>query len=232
MHTYKEGDHQPECDTSWSWSDDKVSQLLSKIDLSQVRPLIQDAGWYCDDRRYFEYALKAWERVIELTQKVSEAAPLPRSVRQADEPDLYSTLREREFWSDCVKVYSAMAVEAWINFYGVAKLTEPVFAKILERRQIPIKLRVLLKLTAAPEIPVMDIAARIGKRRNALVHPKTIELGTREPEREPMPGAAHEALSDAVSFFQAFVAAVPDAASQVPPEASKPISPIPAVLHA
>ncbi|HLM68934.1 MAG TPA: hypothetical protein VK358_15455 [Longimicrobium sp.] len=74
-----------------------------------------------------------------------------------------------------------MSVEAFLNFYGVVRLGERFYKDNLQKAGATEKLSLLLALCDGVELdPSSDLwrtVRALFDRRNALVHPKTAELG-------------------------------------------------------
>jgi len=112
-----------------------------------------------------------------------------------------------------------MAVEGFLNFYGVLRLGQAVFDEHYERLGLVPKLRQLLLVCNSCNIPKNHRACllldEISRGRNALVHPKTREVAGADAEQSrgatPVPERAQQAVDNMEAFFAAFVALVPDA---------------------
>lgn len=97
-----------------------------------------------------------------------------------------------------------MAVEAFINFYGVVRIGEDDYQRLFERLGAIPKLQTLLfvcdSLSVSTKDPLIKLLERITIRRNELAHPKTREtkgyvLGEKRPGSS-VPESAQEAVQD------------------------------------
>lgn len=97
-----------------------------------------------------------------------------------------------EFFSDSAVIASAMAVEGFLNLYGVIRLGELFYHDNFERLSPPQKVAALLGTCCGVLIDndneLIQVTRRIFGRRNALVHPKSRDLGRKERDS----GATHE----------------------------------------
>jgi hypothetical protein len=206
-----------------------IRQIVPTLNISSlpVRPHGELGHWLSDDRRYYRYALLCLSDLELAISKLNAAwpGPLSRVARDADvTPELRLLARRRDLLSDSVKVFSAMAVEGFINFYGALRLGDEVYLQHLEFSAIPVKLSALLehcdKVSLGPAAPLLVLAQAIARRRNELVHPKAEEAADYVPAEQRLgdwiPDVARDAVRDMVSFFNEFVSAVPDAAHLIP----------------
>lgn len=193
-----------------------------------IRPHHAEGYWLSDDRRYFEYAHLQLTELEEVTEQVKQQwpAPLNQTLRNHEHtPELGALVRKRDLLSDSVKVFSAMAVEGFLNYYGVVRLGEAEYAAHFERLGLIPKLRALLlicdSLSVSEADPLVKTLNRIAQRRNALVHAKARELPDYVPGEErggdKIPEVARETVKDMEAFFREFVKAVPEAAHLIPP---------------
>lgn len=119
--------------------------------------------------------------------------------------------------ADGTILFSALAVESALNFYGVVKLGEPFFQTQFERLGLVPKLSVLIATCNSKLVEDTDAIVKATRRlsslRNGLAHPKTIELGDDRnalPPRELL-GEADEAVRTMEEFFEEFVRIDPSA---------------------
>jgi hypothetical protein len=139
-------------------------------------------------------------------------------------PELWRLARLRDRTSDSVRIFAAMAVEGYLNWYGVFRLGESVFNQHFERLGLVPKLRLLLLVCDRIQVneadPVVRALSALAETRNALVHPKAREVisdpmkhtrtGTKIPE------VAREAVANMDRFCSEFVVIVPDAKAYIP----------------
>jgi hypothetical protein len=184
--------------------------------------------WLSDDRRFAEAARLQLKELEAIVEQVKAAWPILAGETLIDGenyPVLMALVRKRDLQSDSVKIFSAMAVEGFLNYYGVVRLGETEFNAHFERLGLIPKIRALLLvcdlLSVTDSDPLIKALNRIAQRRNALVHPKAKELSGYLPATErggsSVPEAACEAVADMEEFFREFVVAVPNASHLVPP---------------
>jgi hypothetical protein len=188
-----------------------------------LQPVLRQGTWISQDRRYVRYARYSLKRLVEAVDEVKRKWPKPlgESVKREEANDeLWHLAETREFYSDSAIIFAALAVEGFINFYGVLRLGEKVFRTEFERLGLIPKLRLLFLVCNSIELDSDDrlllIARRVSQRRNDLVHPKSREAfdpltATSLKWGRLLPEGAVEAVSDMDEFFAEFRAIVPDA---------------------
>jgi hypothetical protein len=136
-------------------------------------------------------------------------------------PDVAARVHEVQVAADAVVVFSAMAVEGFLNFYGVRRLGEEYYLANLERSSTTAKAATLVfhrtGKRPATTSALLQLTKQIADRRNSLVHPKTMEAGTgrRWPQTDSGIVAAGQAIEEMRRFFELFVAADPGAAGSI-----------------
>jgi hypothetical protein len=203
---------------------------MPKRELSQipVRPHGDVGHWLSNDRRYYRYTLLLLRDLDHAVRNLNAAwpGPLARVARDADvTPELKLLAIRRDLLSDSVKVFSAMTVEGFINFYGALRLGDKAYLEQLEKRPIGEKLAALLRHCDGVELKATDrlmlLAGAIADRRNALVHPKAEEAAGYVPAEDrigdKIPDVAKKSVRDMLAFFEEFVRLVPEAGSLIPP---------------
>jgi hypothetical protein len=195
-----------------------------------LRPHDEPIGFESNERRYFRYAKSLLPQLEDKCRKVVDAWPVPRGepVRDAESsyPELSAMIDERDQLSDSIRVYAAMAVEGFLNWYGVLRLGEAVFNEHFERLSLVTKAKTLLlvcdSLTLTRDDPLLAVMDKVAQSRNALVHPKAREvLDIRSIAIRPhsrIPETARGAVENMELFFTEFVAAIPAAETLVPRE--------------
>lgn len=193
-----------------------------------VRPPVE---WITEHRRYYEYLGFGLEELSDVALSVEaqwpDDAPLLLPVEDVP-PALHRLCRKRDALAASMVVFAAMAVEAFLNYYGVVRLGEERYSRDFERSAAERKLRGVLEasdgLVLTADDPLAVLARRIAGRRNDLVHPKTQELyehlSPEERLREEPLVRAREAVADCREFFTRFATAVPSARSMLPSEAA------------
>ena len=205
----------------------KTAKKMTKAPYS-IRPADYQGSWLTNDRQYFEGAHALLEELEKVVAEVNKRWPKPlgETVKKDEaSPELWSLARKRDLLQDSVKIFSAMTVEAFLNFYGVVRLGQDAFESDFERLGPVAKLRKLIEVcdnvTLSDHEPIVQTLSRIAKRRNRLVHPRTSEVGGYVPAvdrgGDKVPDVARESVSDMVHFFQQFGALNADIAHHLPP---------------
>lgn len=203
----------------------KIKQTQSKFLLN---PHNQTGFWLTENRRYFEYANLLLSELEEVAAQVKQQwnVPLDQALLEGEyTSEFFALVRKRDMLSDSVKVFSAMSVEGFLNYYGVVRLGEAEFSAHIERRGLIPKLRILLlvcdSLSITEADPLVKTLDRIAQRRNALVHPKAKKvagyISGEDRSGDAIPEVAREAVKDMKMFFREFEKAVPETAQLIPP---------------
>ncbi len=135
--------------------------------------------------------------------------------------DLAARIHEVQAVADSVVVFSAMAVEGFLNFYGVRRLGEEYYTANLERFDTTRKVTTLVLLSTGKQLEPTDallqVTRQIANRRNALVHPKTVEAGKGRqwPRTDSGVVVAGQAIEEMSRFFDLVAAADPVAAGSI-----------------
>jgi hypothetical protein len=116
------------------------------------------------------------------------------------------------FFSDSTIVASAMAVEMFLNLYGVVRLGEPFYKSNLERMGATQKVAALLGICCGVLVSnddeIVQVTRRLFGRRNDLVHPKAKDLerrGRGQGEKWELPQQlAHDSVMDMERFATLF----------------------------
>ena len=194
-----------------------------------LRPHDVIGAWTSDDRRHVESAEQLLLELEAVSAQVVEQWPLPigETVQnaEADHPELYALVRKRDRISDSVRIFAALAVEGFLNYYGVVRLGEEAFNAHFERLGLIPKLRALLlvcdSIAISSDDPLCHLLSQLANARNSLAHPKAKEYPGYVPAEErsgvSIPQAARDSVSAMRSFFEQFVFLVPKSKHLVPP---------------
>jgi hypothetical protein len=185
-----------------------------------VHPHDRQGTWESNDGRYRAYAHELLGELDTLCAEVLAKWPVDVSAAITDEntqPELWKLARLRDRTSDAVRIYAAMALEGFLNFYGVLRLGQVVFDEHFERLGLIPKLRKLLLVCDHLEIAKNDVLCdhldKVAQSRNALVHAKTKEVigdpSNHHRGSTKIPEVARESVENMEAFFAAFIAAVP-----------------------
>jgi len=191
-----------------------------------LRPHDAEGTWASNDARYRAYAHELLAQLEGLCTEVLRRWPAEAGATVTNESqhlELWKLARLRDRTSDTVRIYAAMAVEGFLNFYGVLRLGQQAFDEHFERLGVVPKLRTLLLVGESIDLPRNDplvlVLDSVAQSRNALVHPKAREI-VNEPSSDErpstkLPEVAQEMVASMESFFQQFAQAVPPMASHL-----------------
>lgn len=188
-----------------------------------VLPHHRSGAWESNDSRYRDDAHDLLAELQEICNEIGANWPLQHmgfSVNDETAPPRLKELsRKRTLTSDMVRIYAAMAIEGFLNFYGVLRVGQDVYDDHFERLGIIPKLRKLLLFCDALDIPAnhqlcLDLDF-VAQSRNALVHPKVKEVVVAWSQHQPgfttVPGKANETVERMERFFIGFGTLVPAA---------------------
>ena len=192
----------------------------------QLRPHDPEGVWESNDGRYRTYAHQLLAEHISLCDEILRSWPAEPNASITDPtafPEIRALARRRDQTADTARIYAAMAVEGYLNFYGVLRLGQVVFDEHFERLGLIPKLRTLLLTCDHLDVPKSDplvlALERVAQSRNSLVHPKTKEvvgeIAQHKRTAHPVPDTAKAAIADMEAFFDEFVKAVPNAANHL-----------------
>jgi hypothetical protein len=123
-------------------------------------------------------------------------------------------------------LFAAIAIEAFVNFYGVYRLGEEQFNRHVERlpwdRKVPLLLLICDGVEMDKEEPLMLALKAVVERRNRLAHPKTKQVPRDQPwqdrEGQPIPETAQKQIEAMRDFFTQFGVLVPRSRHLLPVE--------------
>jgi hypothetical protein len=192
----------------------------------QLRPHDPEGIWESNDGRYRTYAHQLLAEHVALCDEVLRSWPTKSNESITDPtayPEITVLARRRDQTADTARIYAAMAVEGYLNFYGVLRLGQVVFDEHFERLGLIPKLRTLLLTCDHLDVPNNDplvlALERVAQSRNSLVHPKTKEVvgevAQHRRTANPAPQTAQAAIANMEAFFDEFIKAVPNAANHL-----------------
>lgn len=194
-----------------------------------LRPHGAYGTWASRDGHYRRSAYALLQELEVLAREVKKQWPFPPEQNlKASDRELHSEVWDlavrRDRASDAVRMYAPMAVEGYLNFYGVMRLGESVFNDHVERLGLISKLRLLLLMCDGIELtkadPLVKLLGKVAAGRNALVHPKAREVRdplSREATSVQVPDAARDAVNDMEAYFDEFLRVVPAAGNHLKP---------------
>ena len=181
-----------------------------------LRPHDSSGTWESNDARYRAYAHELLDQLEELTAEIHKKWPkgVISITDKTKYPELWKLTRIRDRTSDNARIYAAMAVEGFLNFYGVLRLGQKVFDEHFERLSLIQKLQRLILISESIVIsqqdPLVKTLESIAKGRNSLVHPKALEIKDSSKRTSTnIPDVAKKAVDGMESFFKQFALAVP-----------------------
>ena len=185
-----------------------------------VRPIGSTGSWATFVRTHRSRTNRLLSELQVLAEEVQISWPTNLGdalTNQAEHPELWEKCERRDTLSDVVRVTAAMAVEGFLNFYGMYRLGPAVFDEHYERLGLVPKLRGLLLICDHIDLPKKHLLVtyldRVAHSRNGLVHPKAIEVvGNTLLAPLSIPGEAEEVVTAMESFFAEFANLVPEAA--------------------
>lgn len=167
--------------------------------------------WYTDIGRFHRIAHAQLNRLEDLCQQVNSQWPKPlgESIKDNEiSKELGQLVDERDLASDVTRIFAAMSVEAFLNFYGTVRIGESEFNAHFERLPIIKKARQLFLVCDGEAIseadPLILSLKRVSEGRNRLVHHKAKQALPNDPESKYMtqiPQAAQEAVQAMDDFF-------------------------------
>lgn len=120
-----------------------------KSETFAVRPLGEARIWRTESARYPDYARLLLAELFQLVAEIKvQWPPGVGPLRRGDvgHPELWIMVRRRDMLSDSIRIFTAMSVESFLNFYGVVRLGQGPFDSSIERLSLPKKLKALLKI--------------------------------------------------------------------------------------
>lgn len=131
---------------------------------------------------------------------------------------------ERNLFTTAAVVLSAMAAEAFLNFYGVKRIGQKAYHQDYERLGFVPKVTAIIETCCGVRLDddaeIVSVARALSETRNRLAHPKTREVGSAAgsshvgPLRHPL-DVARESVANMNQFFQLFASFDPDSSDIV-----------------
>jgi hypothetical protein len=159
----------------------------------KIFPVNRQGSWITYDYYYFTIAksflqqsknlsLSNENRVRELKERTKTEEPQwdNETISSYVHHLVYDDLKQLDAICIAAQIFACMAVEAFLNLYGVQRLGEKFYKRNLERLGISEKLKILVTMCTQEiledEDETTQIARRMFDRRNSLVHPKAKEI--------------------------------------------------------
>jgi len=190
----------------------------------RVRSAVREGAWEVEGIGYRTQAhlcLRRFEQKQALVRKrMKRLEAARRNGRTYRFPSML--MEEYRFYSSAAVVYSAMAVEGFLNYYGVKRLGEDFYRNNLERLSSDRKLAGVLAICTHQLLPqtaeLVGTIRRLAERRNALVHPKAREPksnGSRPSRRAILSEPSRDSVHDMERFFELFTQLDPDSVGAI-----------------
>jgi hypothetical protein len=183
--------------------------------------------WSTNHRRYYSSAEQTLQELVPLADEVVKRWPANSGTilrKDQQPPGLHELCRRRDRVSDSVKLFAAIAVEGFINYYGVVRLGQKQFDRHFERLPMIKKVELLLLicdgLALTSDDSLVTALKGLAEMRNQLAHPKAREV-TEDAISNPkamgrIPEDATEAVRLMKGFFRRFAELVPDSQTLLP----------------
>jgi hypothetical protein len=95
-----------------------------------IRPHDAEGQWASNARRYRRFAHELLSDLERICAEISALWPAQSGTvigQDAADPELWRRCEIRNRTSESVRIYAAMAIEGFLNFYGVVRLGQRVF---------------------------------------------------------------------------------------------------------
>ena len=155
----------------------------------QVFDFLREGSWNSSYSSHYECAwlcLNEFEAILEILKEKEESLEGEANSIPLEFQSSFLMHHTDDLHTDAYRaatsahLYVCMAIEGFINFYGVKRLGETYYKRVLERVGITEKLMLLYLLCfdckLDPNEDVVKSIRRVFDQRNALVHPKTKEF--------------------------------------------------------
>ncbi len=176
-----------------------------------------------------EQAVRALELAEQVSSELRKEWDIARQCQLAGDKNLgrlvsRERIVERNLLTTTTVVLSAMAAEAFLNFYGIKRIGQKSYDLHYERLGLVPKVREIIQtccgLRLEADAEIVSVARALSEARNRLAHPKTREVGPQtgssrlSPTKHPL-DMARESVANMNQFFQLFAAFDPDSSDIV-----------------
>jgi hypothetical protein len=206
---------------------------MQTTEIPTPRSLDAYGHWLSEDQRFYECAVLLLQELEHVATEICGKWPMPAgvSIRNRDEyPELSILVQRRDMLSDSIRIFSAMTIEAFLNFYGVVRLGDQWYNDHLVRLPATQKLKKILSIcdgiTITDTNKLVSLQEAIASRRNELVHPKSKQLTSLTDIENriggKIPELAQDAVRDMEDFFVEFALQIPNAKHLIPQRRESP----------
>ena len=186
----------------------------------KIRSFSESGVWITPHRFYFPMAQSFLQQAKDLSTVLQNKATEIEQKSSGEERNTFGY--DRDLFNEnhrqvvalavATQIFTCMAVEAFLNYYGVKLLGEQHYKRNIERLGINQKLETLIAISLQELLDdkeeITIIVKRMFERRNRLVHPKSKEMIMNEkfvlPEFPNELEQAENAIKDMTMFFDKF----------------------------
>lgn len=161
---------------------------------------------------YYEYE-KALKKLINTESKIKMAGGIEEEFLESYIDHKTAGLQQRAYRAaTSAHLYSCMAIEGFINYYGTRRLGQDIYKKLLERLGITEKLSLLYLLCFSQKRLMSDepicSVRDLFDLRNSLVHPKTKELTSKNIHEFGTPHPTEHFVQDTMNALESFIESI------------------------
>ena len=189
--------------------------------MAEIHPIARIGAWEFQSG----YARRAARSLEKLEAAYASLQALRPTLRNAKSGLLryvpIDQIEEVRSLIDATIVFSAMAVESAVNFYGVVRLGEQFYSANFERLSPAQKVAALAATCTGRllerDSEILKVVRALFGYRNELVHPKTRELteSSSPPTREARVTTARDSVAAMNRFFELFYELDPEAKGRI-----------------
>lgn len=162
--------------------------IYTNGELEKVAPFNRMGAWITNHRIHYFWAKKYYSEFERLnTEYINEKENIINEFGEEQsylDAIIHGKLSEKEeeldMLSNCIVLFSCMAIEGFLNYYGVRRLGENFYKRNIERLGITEKLQlILLSCTgylSKKDDKIIKTIRVIFDLRNSLIHPKSKDL--------------------------------------------------------
>jgi hypothetical protein len=193
----------------------------------KVQPANRQGAWEVEGFGYRSEAKIALRRYEEVRTRLNHEVHLLEEARKSKQSHRVpqDVLEEYRLLRTATVVFAAMAVESFLNYYGVKRLGEEFYRENYERLSTTQKVAALVATCAEqllrPDSELLEVTKRLARARNQLVHPKAREPKPNQDRSLPHPDIEHPdfihaSVKDMDRFFTLFGEIDPQAIGTMP----------------
>ena len=182
-----------------------------------------EGKWYTEVSRFHSLAQSELAKLEQLTLQINDLWPMPLCETLIISADSDTSLKisilakERDLASDVSRIFSQMAVEAFLNYYGAVRLGQQIyethFSKCNPKSKVKELLEICNAITLEKEHPILIALKCLTDNRNSLIHANAIESTHADDSKKftaELPKTAQESVKAMTSFFDEFKTLIPE----------------------